>query len=105
MGRPIHFEYQNLNVEGKKFTVVALDSKLSDYDFQPIFKNGMLLMRCPEKTVKDCRNIDGCVYFHLGHVSDSVMVDLIEKFQKLKQEKGWKPGKGLTIPDPKFNLN
>lgn len=105
MSRPIHFEYQNLNINGEKFTVVALDSKLSDYDFQPVFEDGMLQMRCPEKTVKDCRNIDGCVYFHLGHVSDGLMVDLIEKFQKLKKEKGWKPGKGLMIPDPKFRLN
>lgn len=105
MSRPIHFEYQKIDLWGQKLTVVALDSKLKDYDFQPVMEHGKLEMKCPAKTVKDCRNIDGCVYFHLGHVSDSVMVDLIEKFQKLKQEKGWKPGKGILIPDPKFRLN
>lgn len=101
MSRPINFEYQTFN----NVTVVALDSKFSDYQFQPRMENGQVVMRCPEKTIKDCRNIDGCVYFHLGHVSDTVMIDLIEKFQKLKQEKGWKQQKGLVIPDNKFKLN
>lgn len=100
MSRPIHFEYQDF----KNLTVVALDSKLSDYGFQPIMENGKLVAKCPEKTVKDCRNIDGCVYFHLGHVSDSVMVDLIEKFNKLKEEKGWKQQQGLIVPDHKFKF-
>lgn len=100
MNRPIHFEYQKF----KNLTVVALDSKLSDYGFQPVMENGKLVAKCPEKTVKDCRNIDGCVYFHLGHVSDSVMVDLIEKFNKLKKEKGWKQQQGLIVPDHKFKF-
>lgn len=101
MSRPIHFEYQKF----KNLTVVALDSKLSDYGFQPVMENGKLVVRSPEKTVKDCRNIDGCVYFHLGHVSDSVMVDLIEKFNKLKKEKGWKQQQGLIVPDHKFKFD
>ena len=100
MSRPIHFEYQKIG----EVTVVALDSKFADYDFQPQQENGQLVMRCPEKTIKDCRNIDGHVYFHLGRVSDTVMIDLIEKFQKLKREKGWKPHKGLVVPDPKFKI-
>ena len=103
MPKPIPFEYQVLPEHG--ITVVALNSHLKDYEFQPIFENGNLVMKSPERTVKDCRHIDGCVYWHLGHVSDQVMVDLIEKFQKLKKEKGWKPGKGLDIPDPKFKFN
>ncbi len=101
MNRPIHFEYQKF----KNLTVVALDSKLSDYGFQPVMENGKLVVKCPEKTVKDCRKIDGCVYFHLGHVSDSVMVDLIEKFNKLKEEKGWKQQQGLIVPDHKFKFD
>lgn len=101
MSRPIHFEYQKF----KNLTVVALDSKLSDYGFQPVMENGKLVMKCPEKTVKDCRHIDGCVYFHLGHVNDSVMVDLIEKFNKLKEEKGWKQQQGLIVPDHKFRFD
>lgn len=101
MSRPIHFEYQKF----KNLTVVALDSKLSDYGFQPIMENGKLVVKCPEKTIKDCRNIDGCVYFHLGHVSDSVMIDLIEKFNKLKEERGWKQQQGLIVPDHKFKFD
>lgn len=98
MSRPINFEYQKFD----NLTVVALDSCFADYDFRPVEEGGKMVMRCPEKTVKDCRHIDGCVYFHLGHVTDSVMVDLIEKFQKLRMEKGWKPTPGLVVPDHKF---
>lgn len=101
MSRPIHFEYQKF----KDFTVVALDSKLSDYGFQPVMKDGKQMVEIPAKTVKDCRNIDGCVYFHLGHVTDSVMIDLIEKFNKLKEEKGWVQQQGLVVPDHKFKFD
>lgn len=98
--KPIHFEYQVI----KGITVVALDSKLSDYNFQPSMENGKLVSKMPAKTIKDCRHIDGCVYFHLGHVTDAVMVDLIEKFQKLKKEKGWKQQQGLIVPDVKLDI-
>lgn len=101
MSRPIHFEYQDL----PDFTIVALDSKFADYDFQPVTENGKLVMKTPEKTVKDCRHIDKCIYLHLGHVADSVMVDLIEKFQKLKKEKGWKREHGLIVPDHRFKFD
>lgn len=98
MSRPIPFEFQKFG----NLTLVTLDSRFADYDFKPVMQNGKMMMQIPKKTIKDCRNIDGCVYFHLGRVSDRVMVDLIEKFQKLKVEKGWKPGKGLVVPDNKF---
>lgn len=101
MSRNIHFEFQKFG----DVTIVALDAKQADFDFQPVTENGQLVMRCPEKTIKDCRNIDGCIYFHLGRVSDTVMVDLIEKFQKLKMEKGWKPQGGLIVPDHKFRFD
>lgn len=101
MNRPIRFEYQEL----KDYTIVALDAKLSDFGFQPVTEDGKLVMKSPEKTIKDCRHIDGCVYFHLGRVDDRVMVDLIEKFQKLKLEKGWKQQCGLIVPDDKFRFN
>ena len=100
MSRPIHFEYQQFG----NVTVVALDSKLADYNFKPVKIDGKMMIQLPEKTIKDCRNIDGCIYLHLGRADDHVMVDLIEKFQKLKVEKGWKPGKGLIVPDHKFRL-
>ena len=99
--KPIQFEFQKF---ANGVTLVALDSKLKDYDMQPVWQNGKMLMQIPEKTIKDCRNIDGCIYLHLGRVSDSVMVDLIEKFQKLKLEMGWKPSKGLVVPDNKFKF-
>lgn len=101
MSRPIHFEYQKIG----DITVVALDSRLSDYGFQQVTENGEKFLKIPQKTVKDCRNIDGCVYFHLGHVTDAVMVDLIEKFNKLKKEKGWKQQQGLIVPDHKFKFD
>lgn len=98
--KPIHFEYQVFN----NFTLVALDSKLSDYEFQPVYEHGNLVMKAPAKTIKDCTNIDGCVYLHLGQVDDSVMVDLIEKFNKLKKEKGWKRERGLIVPDNQMKI-
>ena len=100
MSKPIHFEYQEVG----DYTLVALDSKLNDYKIHPATENGKLVMKIPEKTIKDCRHIDGCVYLHLGRATDALMVDLIEKFQKLKQEKGWKQNEGLYIPDNKINL-
>lgn len=101
MDRPINFEFQKIG----DWTIVALDAHLADFDMQPVKENGQLMMRIPEKTVKDCRNIDGCIYFHLGRVSDAVMIDLIEKFQKLRKEKVWKPSTGLIVPDDKFIFN
>lgn len=100
MDKPIRFEYQDFpNVR-----VVTLDSRLSDYGFQLSTEKGQMVMKKPEATIKDCRNIDGCVYFHLGRVSDSVMCDLIEKFQKLLLEPGWQQNVGLVVPDHKFKI-
>ena len=49
--------------------------------------------------VKDCRNIDGCVYFCKGRVPEAKMNEWIELFQKLLKEKGWKKNEdaGFTI--------
>ena len=67
--------------------------------------NGKPMVRLPEKTVKDCRKIDGCVYLHLGHVTDSVMVNLIELYQKAKDNEKWQDNQnGLVVPDEKLNL-
>lgn len=101
MSKPIHFEYQDF----PQCRVVTLDSKLSDYGFQHTLNaDGRLMQTKPEATIKDCRHIDGCVYFHLGRVSDTVMCDLIEKFQKLLKEDGWRQHDGLIVPDPKFKF-
>lgn len=84
----IHFEYQVY----PDCTVVALDARLDDFKAQPAPPyNGQPMVRFNERTIKDCRNIDGCIYFHLGKVSDRTMCELIEKFQKLRKEKAeWK---------------
>lgn len=99
--RPIKFEYQVLKGQ---YTAVALDASLKDFDFHPhLGPDGKMVMKREERTIKDCRHIDGCVYFHLGRVSDSVMVEKIELFQKLKAEKqGWKKSDGINPNDNKL---
>ena len=91
---PIHFEWQQFG----NYKIVALDARLSDFKGVAYLDNGVPMMRFPEKTVKDCRNIDGCIYYCLGRADDSYMIDLIEKFQILiKDKRGWKPQQGIII--------
>ena len=86
-------------------TVVALNATLDDFKAQPIIRDGKQFVHFKERTEKDCTQIDGCVYLHLGRVSDAVMCDLIEKFQKLKKEsKNWKPKDKLTLPKTKITI-
>lgn len=83
-----------------KCTVVAMEATLDDFKVQPVMVNGQLMQRINERSVKDCRCIDGCIYLHLGKVSDSVLTELIEKFQKAKKEvKDWKPKGRLLVRD------
>lgn len=103
MNRPIRFERQYL--PNHQCTVVALDARLSDFEGKPIEINGKPMIRFPEKTAKDCRKIDGCIYLHLGHVPDSTMVELIELYQKAKDDVKWQDNQnGLVVPDDKLNL-
>lgn len=103
MSRPIRFEKQYL--PSRQCTIVALDAKLSDFEGKPVEINGKPMIRLPEKTIKDCRGIDGCVYLHLGHVSDRVMVNLIELYQKACKSEKWQDNEnGLLVPDEKLNL-
>lgn len=96
-----HFEYQVY----PEATVVALNASLDDFKGQPTMIDGQLYTTFKEKTIKDCTKIDGCVYLHLGHVSDAVMCDLIEKFQKLKKEqKNWLPKGKLILPKTTFKI-
>lgn len=86
-------------------TVVALNATLDDFKAQPITRDGKQFVNFKERTVKDCTLIDGCVYLHLGHVSDAVMCDLIEKFQKLKKEsKNWQPKGKLILPNTAIKI-
>ena len=85
--------------------VVALDAKLSDFMGKPVEINGKPMVRFDDKTVKDCRGIDGCIYMHKGRVSDSVMTRLIELYQKACKSEKWQDTQdGLFIPDEKMNL-
>lgn len=101
MEHQITFEYKVY----PECTVVALDAPLSYFQGQPVTQDGLPCVKFNERTVKDCTQIDGCVYLHKGHVSDSVMVDLIEKFNKLKQEsKNWKMADELVLPNTKIKI-
>ncbi len=101
MENQITFEYEIF----PNCTVVALNAQLSDFQAQPIQRDGKEYVYFKERTIKDCRNIDGCIYLHKGHVSDSVMCDLIEKFNKLKKEsKNWKERDNLTLSETKIIL-
>lgn len=94
MSNSIKFQYE---VHGN-VTVVALDASLDDFKGRPEVRDGQEVLTYKERTIKDCRNIDGCIYFHLGKVSDGVMVDLIETFQKLKADKkGWVQSSTLGV--------
>lgn len=101
MEHQITFEYKVY----PECTVVALDAPLDYFQGQPVIQDGQPCVRFNERTVKDCTQIDGCVYLHKGHVPDSVMVDLIEKFVKLRQEsKGWKTADKLVLPKTKIKI-
>lgn len=90
-----HFEYE----EYPEATVVALNATLDDFKGQPVIKDGQSCIEYKERTIKDCTKIDGCIYFHLGYVADTVMCELIEKFQAMKKEtKNWQPKGKLILP-------
>lgn len=97
----ITFEYQDY----PECTVVALEATLDDFKGQPVVVDGKPHVRFAERTIKDCTKIDGCIYFHKGRVSDSLMCDLIEKFNKLKKEhKEWKSSGRLILRDNKIKI-
>jgi len=88
----IHFEWQPFG----EFKIVALDAKLSDFKGIATLVDGVPMMKTPEMTVKDCRNIDGCVYYCLGRKKDSEIIPLIEMFQsELHKIHLWKPSVGI----------
>lgn len=95
------FEYETF----PECTVVALDAPLSYFAAQPITQNGTTCVRFNDRTIKDCTRIDGCIYMHKGCVPDNVMVDLIEKFNKLKAEsKDWKTKGRIILPNTKITI-
>lgn len=102
MNKPIRFERQYMPRE--KCTVVALDAKLEDFKGKPIEIDGKMMLRYADKTVKDCRGIDGCIYMCLGRVHESVMNQYIELYQKACKSEKWKEGGEFVLPDDKLNL-
>lgn len=86
---PVYFEFDN--TFGNK-AIVALNATLDDFRAKPCtLPGGGEGVEYAPKTIKDCTNIDGCVYLHLGTVPDTEMVRLINMFQKaLKDRRLWK---------------
>lgn len=94
------FFFEWATYPGEKLTIVALNDKLEYFQAQPVTIGGKMMERFNEKTIKDCRYIDGCIYLHRGRVKDNIMTDLIEKFQRAKKEvKEWKPRGRMTVTD------
>ena len=88
-GTKIHFEYNDLDAG---YRAVSLNAPLSHFQQKVrINEKGELEVYIEEMTVKDCRHIDGCVYFAAGRLTDAEMIELIELFQKVyRQKEGWK---------------
>lgn len=87
----IRFEYQDVVANPEKVVrFVALNAPLQYFKASYKMVNGELVKKMNEMTIKDCANIDNCIYFAAGRVSDREMVQLIEIFQKALKEKGWK---------------
>lgn len=81
------FEYQDLP---NGVRIVSLDCRIKDLHPQPRMVNGEIKMMVPAITTKDCRMIDGCIYYHLGRCQETYMNELVEFFQKsLKLDKNW----------------
>ena len=78
----IHVEWQPFG----KYKVVAIGAKMTDFNGVSYIENGVPMMKFPEYTVKDCRNIDGCIYYMLGKVPDTDFINLIELFQATCKE-------------------
>lgn len=100
MNEPLTFEYQDIAKEtGFGYKAVALNAPLKYFAVHYKLVNGIPMKCYNEMMVKDCRNIDGCVYFCKGRVPEAKMNEWIELFQKLLKEKGWKKNEdaGFTI--------
>lgn len=83
----ITFEYKDLPAG---YRAVSLNSKLKDYERKVVYIKGEPKIVIPEMAIKDCRKLDGCVYFAPKNTAESKLNELIELFNKLLLEKsGW----------------
>ena len=64
------FEYQDLP---NGVRIVSLDCRIKDLHPQPRMVNGEIKLMVPAVTTKDCRSIDGCIYYHLGRCQEIYM--------------------------------
>lgn len=80
----IHFEFEQF----PEVTIVALDAKLDDFKGIPVKDNtGREGLHFVERTMKDFSKLDGVIYLHKGRVSDRIICEKIEIFQKALQNK------------------
>lgn len=85
--KKIIFEYRDLPAG---YRAVSLNSKLKDYERKVIYIKGEPQIIIPEMAIKDCRKIDGCVYFAPKNTPEPKLNELIELFNKVLHEKsGW----------------
>lgn len=100
MNKPLTFEYQDI-LKGMPngYRAVALNAPIKYFAPYTKLVNGIPMKCYNAMTTKDCRHIDGCVYFAKGKVSDKELVRMIELFQKVLKEKGWKKNDGAGLTD------
>ena len=77
----IRFEWETFPEE--HVTIVALGARLDDFKAQPKIIDGKPMAYYKERTVKDCRKLNGRIFLHLGHVQDSVITDLATIFDNV----------------------
>lgn len=83
----LSFQYRDLQ---QGYRVVAFNAPL-DYFITKVKQgpNGPVAF-LEEMTVKDCRHIDNTVYFMKGRVSDTVICQMIDLYNKVKDNGKWK---------------
>lgn len=92
----ISFQFRDLPAG---YRAVAFNEPL-DYFATHLVKDekGNIHQIMAEMTVKDCRHIDGCVYFAKGRVSDRQLNDWIELYNKVKDNGKWKKVESAEKP-------
>ena len=86
-----YFEFQDIVNGTERYRIVVLNAKLADITPRIVKRDGRLMKVISALTTKDCRHIDGCVYFHLGNCHETVMNDLCQTFQNMMADrKAWK---------------
>lgn len=73
------------------YRAVAFNAPLSYFAARlKLGKNGTITQVLAEMTVKDCRHIDGTVYFAKGRVDDATLCRYIRYYNAEKDNGKWK---------------